>query len=410
MSELSYRYRAHPLARAQTFRLGETALTISDGAREWSVPYADITFIEATDVRFLGNATPFVRHSLSTPSGPVVVGSGFRDRWAIADQREAYQPFIGELLKAIFAVRPDRQYVHGRLLLNRAGGLGGKLAVQIIRLVGRTNPDRWADAAAWIMRRVGPWLRGHRRALEQLAIAFPEKSPTERERIAIGMWDNLARTAVEYTQLDKFWPHDPAHPERSRVIRTDASTKVWTDIKASNRRSLHFSLHIANWELCAIAGPQYGLKSLIPFRRLKNQALTAELVHMRRAAGTTPLAVAPSILSDIRREFGEGDAMGMLIDQHYISGIEVDFFGRPTKFNPFFARLVRIYDCPVYGSRIIRRTDGRFGYEIIGPLEPARDERGRVDIQATTQQYISLFERWIREYPEQWLWLHRVWR
>ena len=411
MSELSYRYRAHPFARAQTCRLGETELLISDGTRERSVPYADVTFIEASDVRFLGSPTSYLQHRLRTPRGPAaVLGAGFRDRWRVADQRAEYQTFIGVLLKRISDINPDRQYIHGRTLLSRAGGLGEKLALLLFWIVRHTKPDRWADVAAWTMRRVGPRLRGHRRALEQIALAFPEKSPEERQRIAIGMWDNLARTTVEYARLETFWRHDPAAPAKSRIVRTEASTRIWTDIKASHRRSLHFSLHSANWELCAIAGPQYGLRSLIPYRRLKNEAFTAELVRIRTAAGTTPLAVAPSIMSEIRKKFDEGAAMGMLIDQYYASGTEVTFFGRPTKLNPFFARLVRIYDCPVYGSRIIRRNDGRFDYEIVGPIEPARDERGRVDVHATTQQYASLFERWIREHPEQWLWLHRVWR
>ena len=116
------------------------------------------------------------------------------------------------------------------------------------------------------------------------------------------------------------------------------------------------------------------------------------------------------MVSEIKKKFGEGDALGMLIDQHYAHGIEVNFFGRPTKLNPLFARLVRIYDCPVYGSRIIRRPDQRFGYEIVGPIEPVRDVRGRVDVHASTQLYASVLERWIREHPEQWLWLHRMWR
>ena len=221
------------------------------------------------------------------------------------------------------------------------------------------------------------------------------------------MWDNLARTTVEYAQLETYWPRDSAP---SRVVVDAASQQVLAGIKAAKRRTLHFSLHSANWELCASAAPQNDVKRLVPYRRLKNEALTAELVRIRTAAGTTPLTVGPSILSEIKKKFGEGDALGMLIDQHYVSGIEVTFFGRPTKLNPFFARLVRIYDCPVYGSRIIRRDDGRFGYEIVGPVEPARDERGRVDVHATTQLCASQLERWIREHPEQWLWLHRVWR
>jgi KDO2-lipid IV(A) lauroyltransferase len=336
------------------------------------------------------------------------VGAGFRDPWSVADRRKEYEPFIGRLLGVIGSVNPDYEYIHGRLPLNRANGLGGKLAVGLLRLVRRTNPDRWAAAAAWIMRRVGPRLRGHRRALDQLALAFPEKSPAERERIAIGMWDNLARTAVEYAQLDTYWRQND--PTRSRVFKDAASAQVIADIKAAKRRTLHFSLHSANWEICAIAAPQHGVRALVPYRRLKNPALTAELVRIREAVGTTPVAAGPSMVSEIKKKFGEGDALGMLIDQHYANGIEVDFFGRPARFNPLFARLARIYDCPVYGSRVIRRPDQRFDYEIVGPIEPVRDARGRVDVQASTQIYVSLLERWIREHPEQWLWLHRTWR
>jgi Kdo2-lipid IVA lauroyltransferase/acyltransferase len=411
MSEPSYRYRAHPLARARTFRLGESDLLIGDGGRAWSIRYADINFIEAFDIRFLGSAAPHQRHILRTRDDrTITLCAAFRDRWQVTDKRAEYQGFIDRLMGAINAANPDREYVSKRLPLNRAGELGGKIAVKLLRLARHTKPDRWADAAAWTMRRLGPRLRGHHRALEQLAIAFPEKSSQEREQIAIGMWDNLARTVAEYAQLDLLWRHDPAHPEKSRVIRTKESTQAWADIKAAKRRTMHFSLHIANWELCAVAGPQHGLTSLIPYRRLKNRPLTDELVRMRVAAGTTPLTAGPSMISELRKKFGEGDALGMLIDQHYVQGVLVTFFGRPTLLNPLFARLVRLYDCPVYGSRIIRRPDGRFDYEIVGPVEPARDDRGRVDVHATTQLYASLMERWIREHPEQWFWLHPTWR
>jgi KDO2-lipid IV(A) lauroyltransferase len=414
MPEFSYRYRMHPLARERTYRLGETGLVIDHGGREWSVPYADFSFIESFTMHFLGDSTPYARHILRTPQGrPVVLTAGFRDRWRMKDMREEYQRFIVRLMNAIDKANPDREHVYGRRrLMNRAGGLGGKGVVFLLRMFRYTGPDRWTGFAAWIMRRVGPMLRGHRRALEQIALAFPDKSPQERERIALGMWDNLGRTAVEYSQLETYWrppDPDPANPT-PRMVVDAASQEVLAGIKAAKRRSLHFSLHSANWELCASAAPQADVKRLVPYRRLRNQPLTDELVRYRKASGTTPLTVGPSMISEIRKKFNEGDALGMLIDQHFVSGIEVTFFGRPTRLNPLFARLVRIYDCPVYGSRVIRRDDGRFGYEIVGPIEPARDARGRVDVQATTQLCASLLERWIREYPEQWLWLHPIWR
>jgi Kdo2-lipid IVA lauroyltransferase/acyltransferase len=414
MPEFTYRYRSHPLACERTYRLGETALVVDHGGREWSVPYADFSFIESFTTRFLGHGTPYPRHILRTPQGrPVVLTAAFRDRWRITDMQAEYQRFVAGLMSAIDKANPDREHVFGRRrLMNRAGGLGGKGVVFLLRMCRVTGPDRWTGFAAWLMRRLGPRLRGHRRALEQIALAFPDKSPQECERIALGMWDNLGRTAVEYSQLETYWRptnQDPANPT-PRMVVDAASQQALAGIKADKRRSLHFSLHSANWELCASAAPQNNVKRLIPYRRLRNQLLTDELVRYRKASGTTPLTVGPSMISEIRKKFNEGDALGMLIDQHFVSGIEVTFFGRPTKLNPLFARLVRIYDCPVYGSRVIRRDDGRFGYEIVGPIEPARDARGRVDVQATTQQCASLLERWIREYPEQWLWLHPIWR
>lgn len=411
MTEISYRCRAHPLARALTFRLGDKALMIEDGLRNWSVPYGEVSFVESFNVRFLGGSPTYWHHILRTSDGrSVVLGAGFRDRWRVADRRTEYETFIAPLLHALGEANPDLEYVHGRRLLNRAAGLGGKLAVRLLRLLRHANLDRWANCAAWAMRRIGPRLRGHQRALEQIALAFPEKSPAEHQQIALGMWDNLARTAVEYSQLDRLWRHDPASPTQSRVVKGEASTQILSHIKQANQRTLHFSLHIANWELVAIAGPQHGVRSLIPYRRLKNEPLTAELVRLRTAAGTTPVIAGPSMIAEIRKQFREGDAIGMLIDQHYARGVEVTFFGRPTKFNPLFARLARIYDCPLYGSRIIRRPDGRFDYQIVGPIEPKRDARGRVDVHATTQLVISILEGWIREHPEQWMWLHRVWR
>ena len=338
----------------------------------------------------------------------LAVTSGARERWQVADRREAWTSFVQALKERVLAVNPDAYFVRGRPFYNRAGGLGGKLVIWLFQAVRRIGPDRCADIAAFVTRHLAPLTRGHRRTLEQLALAFPEKSAAEHQNIAVGMWDNLARTLVEYAELETLWQHDPAHPERSRIIRTPANTKIWEDIKAANRPTLHFSLHIANWELAAIAGVGY-VRCLIPYRRMKNKAFTEELVRIRVAAGTTPITAGESMISEIKREFGPGDGLGMLIDQRYVRGVEVQFFGRPTLLNPLFARLARIYDCPIYGSRLIRREGRKFGYEIV-PVEPVRDARGRVDVDATMQVFASLMEGWIREHPEQWMWLHRMWR
>jgi KDO2-lipid IV(A) lauroyltransferase len=58
----------------------------------------------------------------------------------------------------------------------------------------------------------------------------------------------------------------------------------------------------------------------------------------------------------------------------------------------------------------MRLPDHRFRAELTEQIQPVRDADGKVDIAGTTQAIMSVIEGWIREYPEQWLWLHRRWR
>ena len=100
----------------------------------------------------------------------------------------------------------------------------------------------------------------------------------------------------------------------------------------------------------------------------------------------------------------------MLVDQYLTGGVEVTFFGRKTRANPMLARLLRQVECPVHGTRVIRLPGGRFTAEITEEVQPVRDAEGKIDVRGTTQAITNVIEGWIREYPEQWLWLHRRWR
>jgi KDO2-lipid IV(A) lauroyltransferase len=100
----------------------------------------------------------------------------------------------------------------------------------------------------------------------------------------------------------------------------------------------------------------------------------------------------------------------MLVDQYFVRGVDVTFFGRTTKANPLIARLAQHFNCPIHGTRIIRLPGNKFWGEVTEEIEPARDANGAIDIQGTMQIITNVIEGWVREYPEQWLWLHRRWR
>src|SRR5262249_14739100 len=105
-----------------------------------------------------------------------------------------------------------------------------------------------------------------------------------------------------------------------------------------------------------------------------------------------------------------GSSIGMFVDQHFTGGVDVLFFGRQCKANPTLAMLARKYGCPIIGSWIIRLPDGRMYSDVTEELVPPRDNEGKIDVAGTTQMITSIVESWVREHPEQWLWLHRRWR
>ena len=72
--------------------------------------------------------------------------------------------------------------------------------------------------------------------------------------------------------------------------------------------------------------------------------------------------------------------------------------------------LLRQIECPIHGVRVIRLPNHRFRVELSEEVKPMRDASGQIDIQGTMQAVTAVVEGWIREYPDQWLWLHRRWR
>jgi Kdo2-lipid IVA lauroyltransferase/acyltransferase len=122
------------------------------------------------------------------------------------------------------------------------------------------------------------------------------------------------------------------------------------------------------------------------------------------------IAAGPRAPMQAAMALRRGTSVGMLIDQHDASGIDVEFFGRRCKAGTMIPRLARKFECPIRGGRVIRLPGNRFRVEVTDEIEPPRTDDGRIDVSGTTQLITSIIEGWVREHPEQWLWLQRRWR
>jgi Kdo2-lipid IVA lauroyltransferase/acyltransferase len=294
----------------------------------------------------------------------------------------------------------------------RAGNaLVGTLAVALLKGLRHTDPDRMADFAGWLMRTIGPLLPEQSVARENLKAAFPEKSAAEIERILRASWDNLGRMGAEFAHLDRLWDYDPDLPDRpSRYDISRANLDRAIQLAADGKPALIFAAHLANWELPAISAAAAGVDSAVLYRRPNIAAIDRWLTETRTASMGELISTGLEAPLKLAEALARGAHVGMLVDQYYVRGVEVTFFGRRTMANPLLARLARHFDCPIHGVRMIRLPGHRFRGEITEAIKPALDAEGKIDIAATTQIIIGVIEGWIREHPEQWLWQHRRWR
>jgi Kdo2-lipid IVA lauroyltransferase/acyltransferase len=290
------------------------------------------------------------------------------------------------------------------------GAAVGAVTIGMLRTTRYFDPIKTANLFGRITRFIGPKLREHRIARENLTAAFPEKSPEEIERILAGVWDNLGRVGAEFAHLDHVWDYDLANPGIGRVEFGPRSAELYDRLRDDGKPALFFASHLGNWELPALAAAAHGLDAAILYRRPNIASADRIIQELRAVKMGTLIAAGRDAPVRLAQALQNGQHVAMLVDQYFTNGVEVTFFGRKTRANPTLARLRRQVECPIHGVRIIRLPDHRFRAELSEEVEPVRNAAGEIDIQGTMQAVTNVVESWIREYPEQWLWLHRRWR
>ena len=291
-----------------------------------------------------------------------------------------------------------------------AEAMVGAVTISLLRTARYFDPIKTADFLGRVTRLIGPLTREQRTGRANLTAAFPEKSPEEIETILTGVWDNLGRLGAEFAHLDHIWEHDPAFPEKSRIEIQPRTHELFAKLRLDEKPALIFFCHLGNWELPAVAAVAHGLDAAILFRRPNSASANRIIEELRAVKMGTLIPAGRDAPLKMAEALRNGQHVAIQVDQWFTNGVEVTFFGRKTKANPTLARLLRQIECPIHGTRIIRLPGHRFRAELSEEIEPVRDASGQIDVQGTMQAITSVVEGWVREYPDQWLWLHRRWR
>ncbi len=288
------------------------------------------------------------------------------------------------------------------------------LALRLIAGLVRAAPiDVSGTISGRIWRLVAPFDRRHRRALENLEIAFPEKTARERKAIALAMWENLGRVMVETMQIDRLIA------DAGRVALTEDTSKVFDRYRNKMGAAIGVTLHMGNWELAAWPLTLAGNKPAAVYRRVKNPYVDRYLRDLRRQLYPGGLLGKGRV--DGRAEEGQktarqimdfvrqGGRLGLVCDLHDRSGLPVPFFGRPARSVTIPAMIARRVGARIWICRCVRLgRQSRFRIEF-KELKVPRGINAADDVKRITEAMQAQFEVWVREVPEQWMWSNRRW-
>lgn len=267
------------------------------------------------------------------------------------------------------------------------------------------------SARAWRMLAPVVNPKRHKRALDNLAIAFPEKSAEERRRIAKAHWENLGRVMAETIHIDRVL----AEPGRIAI----ADFQIFARYRDKLGPILGVSLHMGNWELAIWPLVRAGKSPAAVYRSVTNPYVDAYLRWQRRElypgglfgrgkveGGHSDSQKTARVITDFVRRGGQ---LGMVCDLYDRTGIEVPFFGKPARTQAIAGMIARRVGARVWMSRCLRiGTESRFRIEL-KELRVPRTSNQSEDVREIMAAMQRQYEEWIRDAPEQWMWSNRRW-
>ena len=274
-----------------------------------------------------------------------------------------------------------------------------RMLLFIVRLI----PIGVASAmGGWLGRHLGPLFGVTKTARKNLIRAFPEKSAAEIELIIRGMWDNLGRSIFEFPNLDSIRFDGPG--ARAENIGAKHIDRMRDD----GRPGIVVGGHLANWEVVApsVESRDFTLHLIY---RAPNNPLMESVLARRSIRQAELLPKGPKGARRALQLLKAGEHLGILADQKMNDGIAVPFFGRDAMTAPALAQFAYRYNCPVVPVRVERTGGAHFRVTYHTPLVLPDTGDRQADVLQLMTDFNALLESWIRERPEQWLWVHRRW-
>ncbi len=245
--------------------------------------------------------------------------------------------------------------------------------------------------------------------LDNLYIAFPEKTQKEREKIARAFYRNFCDFIIE--TVKSFHISKEEVMKRTRPI---GNTLQIAETLAKNKQSIiALVTHHFSWEWVSMACSAELETVVSPvYKQLANKEIDKLIYQMRSQFGAVPLEMKVSN-KEIIKPKDISTAYILVADQTpagHNAQYWTTFFGKEVPFFVGVARLAPQANLPVYFVRITKPKRGHYLYS----LEPVTKPPYKIDEKGTDfsilDEYSKIIEDAVRKSPENWLWTHKRWK
>ena len=243
-------------------------------------------------------------------------------------------------------------------------------------------------------------------ARRNLEIALPELSEPEKERIISGTFESLGRHLGFVSHFKRF-----RHEDIHNLIEIVGREENFDPAQASGRGILFFTGHFGSWEVFNLLPPAFGLGMNILVRRIDNPLVENFVDNFRTRFGSVTLDKTKSARK-MFRVLENGELLGILADLNVQEkeGVFVDFFGVPASTTTSIAKLALNTNAVVLPAFAVWEESKQKYVVYLEPLvEYEKTANAHEDIKNLTQDITKVVEKYVRKYPEQWLWIHKRW-
>ncbi len=264
--------------------------------------------------------------------------------------------------------------------------------------------------ALWVARRLGDFTFDVIRIRREVTLRNIEEtlgatlSARERIRIARASYRNAASTFIEFG----LFPHWGIKALRERIKM--GPVRTMREAAKYERGILYLTAHVGNWEMLGAAmawldGPIYVVAGT-----QRNHMVNRYITHLRESFEMRVLEVG-SALKEVMRKLRQNERVALVADQDAgPTGLFIEFLGRPASIAIGPARFAYRTGAPIVIGLDRRVDNGHHETRLYPPIVADRSRPEAEETKRIMGIYARILEDFIRQYPDQWFWMHRRWK